>query len=136
MKNLEGFLKKNKIQVPNVKYIASKDFVDEEGNPLEWELRKVTTREYNELRSKCMKIDVKTKDVIFDQSKFQNKLCALSVVFPNLKNTELQNSYGIVGEENLLQEMLDPFEFTNLLKKIDSILENQTFSEKVDEAKN
>jgi hypothetical protein len=137
MKNLEGFLKKNKIQVPNVKYIASDDFIDEEGNPLEWELKKITTKEYNYLRNKAMKIDAKNQDVEFNQAQFTNSICAACIVFPDLKNTELQNSYGVVGEENLLQEMLEPKQFDDLTNKVNTLLGyNQTFSDKVEEAKN
>lgn len=137
MKNLEGFLKQNKIKVPNIKYVASRDFVDDEGNPLEWELKKITTKEYNYLRNKAMSIDAKNQDVDFNQQQFTSSICAACVVFPDLKDTQLQNSYSVVGESNVLQEMLNPKEFDDLYNKINELMGyNQSFSDKVEEAKN
>ena len=36
-----------------------------------------------------------------------NKALSTSTVYPDLKNAELQDSYGVMGEEELIVEMLD-----------------------------
>ena len=42
--NLSAFLRQNAIQVANQKVVASKRFVDENGNPIEWEVRGITAK--------------------------------------------------------------------------------------------
>ena len=44
MSNLSLFLKKNKIQKENTTYPATKSLLDENGNPLLWEIKPLTTR--------------------------------------------------------------------------------------------
>lgn len=44
MSNLSRFLKENKKVKENTKYAATKSLTDEKGNPLEWEIRPLTTR--------------------------------------------------------------------------------------------
>lgn len=43
MKNLEGFL--NPKRKPNLRFVLSEDFTDEDGAPLVWEMRTLTARE-------------------------------------------------------------------------------------------
>lgn len=49
MEKLELFLKKNKVKRENIQYPATTSLVDENGEPLLWELRAVTTKENNKL---------------------------------------------------------------------------------------
>lgn len=138
MRDLKAFLKQNKVQVPNVMYPASRDFLDEEGNPLEWELRRLDTKVSNKIKNECMKIDAMRQDVQFDQEKFNVKVYAKSVVFPDLMNAELQNSYGVVGEEALLLELLsNPKDFDNFGIQFNKMHGyDVSFGELVEEAKN
>ena len=53
MSNLSRFLKENKKVKENTKYAATKSLTDEKGNPLEWEIRPLTTRANDELRDDC-----------------------------------------------------------------------------------
>lgn len=50
MSGLSRFLKKNKVQKQNAKYAATRTLVDEDGKPLEWELRPLSTRESEQIR--------------------------------------------------------------------------------------
>lgn len=48
--NLSAFLKKNKKYKDNVKYRATKSLCDENGEALEWEIKALTTDEYEKIR--------------------------------------------------------------------------------------
>ena len=50
MSNLSRFLAKNKIKRENGKYAPSKAFVDENGNPLEFEFRPITSKRNETMR--------------------------------------------------------------------------------------
>lgn len=117
MTNFERFMKKNKVVKENVKYVATKSLVDENGEPLEWEIRPVSTKENDALRDSCT-TEVLAKNKIFrpklDGSKYTTKLICASVVEPNLNNKDLQDSYGVMNAEELLKEMVsEPGEYAD-----------------------
>ena len=41
MSDFSAFMAQNKIKRENVKFVASKGFVDKDGKPIEWELRQI-----------------------------------------------------------------------------------------------
>lgn len=135
MNDFSMFLKENAKPVEEIEYVASKRFVDAEGNPVKWILKPVSSRDDNAIKDECMKF--KGKDRGFDAAKYQVKLCAASVVFPNLKSVELQDSYNVRGEDALLLELLPiAGEFNALLAKVNEISSPETMEEMIDEAKN
>ena len=142
MSNLSMFLKKNKKQRENIFYGASADFTDENGKAALWELRAVTTAENDRIRDDCMKEikDKKSATVRYklDQSLYMARLACASVVFPNLNDAALQDSYGVKTPEALLKEMLDDAgEYSSLLAKVSELSGfNHDFRGEVDEAKN
>lgn len=107
MSNLVAFLKQNKKERENVKFVASKDFRDENGNPIEWEIRPLKSKEMENMRAQCTKVGNKGKNVDFDQTKFSRLYSSRATVFPDLNDVELQNSYGVMCAEDLIVEMLD-----------------------------
>lgn len=143
MSALSLFLKKNKKVKENVKFSATKSLCDENGVPLEWEIKPLTTRESDDIREACtVEVPITGKPNIFRQkvnsSKFGAKMLAASVVFPDLYNAELQDSYGVSTPEDLVREMIDDpgeynrfFAFVQEFNGFDSDLED-----KVKEAKN
>jgi len=48
-------------------------------------------------------------------------LTAAAVVFPDLKNAELQKHYGVMGEAELLQKMLYAGEFAELAQQVQAL---------------
>ena len=135
MSDFSMFLKENAKPVEEVEYVASKRFVDADGNPVKWILRPVSSRDDNAIKDECIKF--KGKERGFDAAKYQVKLCAAAVVFPNLKSTELQDNYGVRGEEALLLELLPiSGEFNALLNKVNEISSPESLDEMIDEAKN
>ena len=103
---LEAFLRQNKKERETIKFPASKDFVDENGKPIDWTIRPLTSREAENIRKQVNRYR-KGGTVEIDNALFNRKVAATCTVYPDLKNAELQDSYGVMGEEELIVEMLD-----------------------------
>ena len=134
---LEAFLRQNKKERETIKFPASKAFVDEKGNPMEWTIKPLTSKEAENIR-KQVNTYKKGGTVEIDNALFNRKVAAACTVFPDLKNAELQDSYGVMGEENLIVEMLDnDGEYqTYVAKCLEVSGYNQNENELVTEAKN
>ena len=131
MSEFEKFMKKNKKERKNVKYAATKSLCDDNGKPLEWEIKPVTSRVNEELRAEC------SHNGIIDLQKYRQKIMCASIVYPNLSDAALQDSYGVMNEEELLLEMVDNTkEFDELFLLINKISDTETLAEKVEESKN
>jgi hypothetical protein len=141
MSDLSAFLAQNVAQDESIKYVASKRFV-EDGKPVEWELQSVTSEEDEQIRKSCTKkVQVPGKRGQYtqdtDYEKYLGLLAVRCVVFPNLNDAKLQDSYGVMGADTLLKKMLKPGEYQDLLKKIQEINGFDIgMDELVDEAKN
>lgn len=142
MSNLSAFLSQNAVKVENVNYIASKRFIDEEGKPIPWEITAITSEEDEALRKACLKrVQVPGKKGQFTQetdfNAYLGKLAAKCTVFPNLNDAEIQNSYSVMGAEQLIKVMLTPGEYAEYLNKIQEVNGFETTMEElVEEAKN
>ena len=142
MANLSAFLAQNAVKVENVKYVASKRFLDENGQPIPWEIRCITSTEDEALRKACTKrVPIPGKRNQYTQETDYNlylgKLAARCTAFPNLDDAELQNSYGVMGADALLKTMLTPGEYADYLTKVQEVNGFEvTFEDAVDEAKN
>ena len=142
MSNFAKFMKANKIQKQNVMHPVTKSLTDDNGEPLLWEIKPLTTKENEAIREKCtIDVPVKGKSNMYrpkvDMNKYQTMLMCAAVVSPDLNNAELQNSYGVMTPEDLLKEMVDdPAEYTDLMVFVQKISGFKTLQEDVDEAKN
>lgn len=142
MSSLSLFLKGNKKVRENTKYAATKSLKDENGKPLEWEIRPLTSRQNEILQEECTtEVPVKGKPNAFrpklDSKLYLRKMIATSVVFPDLYNVELQNSYGVMDPEELLLEMVDdPGEYNNFATFIQGFNGFASLEDKVEEVKN
>lgn len=113
MTNLTAFFAHNKKQNGNIKRAVSKSFVDEQGKPIEWEFSPVSPERDAEIKSECTKRSMITQgkrkgqfNTDFDHFKYQRLLTVESIVFPNLNDKELQDSYKAMGADALLGKML------------------------------
>ncbi|MEG2261772.1 MAG: hypothetical protein RSB98_02890 [Raoultibacter sp.] len=126
MSDLSMFLKKNKKIRENAFYPATKSLLDEVGKPLMWEIKPLTTAIDESIREQC------TEDALVEgknntyRSKINvNRYMAMqmvaAVVFPNLHDAALQDSYGVKKPEDLLHEMIDSpgeyIDFGNFIRK-------------------
>ncbi len=142
MSNLNRFLKENKIVKENVKYAATKSLVDEAGKPLLWEIQPLSTKKNENIRESCtIEIPVKGKPNLFrekiDSAKYTAKLIASSVVFPDLYDKDLQDSYGVMTPEELIMEMIDdPGEYGDFAQFITEFNGFSDINDDIEEAKN
>lgn len=141
MSNLSLFFKKNKPKKENVFYPATKELKDEKGNPLLWEIRPLTIKENENIQASCMAdIPIKGKQFRqkFDTNKYVNAMLVKSIVFPDLHNVELQDSYGVKKPEDLIKEMIDNIgeynDFAAFVQELNDV--NPTIEEEIDLAKN
>lgn len=143
MGNLALFMKKNKKVRENAFYPATKTLVDEKGNPLMWEIKPLTTEETERIRLECTKeVLVPGKRNVYrdkvNSNLYLDKIMVAAIVFPDLYNAELQDSYGVKTPEELLKKMVDdPSEYSDLM----SFIQEQSgfdkdIDDEVDEAKN
>jgi hypothetical protein len=136
------FFAENAKKEENVKYVVSKRFLGEDKKPMEWELSCVTSKEDEDIRKTCTKkVPVVGQKGRFttetDTNLYLGKLAARCVVFPNLNSVELQESYGVMGADNLLKNMLKSGEYSDLIVKIQEINGfNESLEDAVEEAKN
>lgn len=143
MSKFSKFMKANKIEKKNEMYAATKSLCDENGKPLEWEFRHITSKENEDLRDACtIEVPITRKPNMFRQKVksglYIQKMVAASVVVPDLYDKDLQDSYGAMTPEELLLAMVDdPGEYNDLASFVQKFQGfNVSFDEKVDEAKN
>lgn len=144
MNNLKAFLAGNAISAENTRclYIASKRFVDNENKPLLWEIKAITNIEDEEIRNSCTKkVQVPGKTGVYipelDFNKYAGKLAAACTVYPDLLNAELQDSYGVKKDDDLLKAMLIPGEYMQYIAKVQEINGfGSNMNDLVEEAKN
>lgn len=142
MSDFSAFFAENKIKHENLKYVASRDFVDKDGKPLEWEIRRLDSDEDEQIRKSCMKqIKVQGRSgatrTEMDTQSYICKMTVASIVYPDLNNKQLQDSYKVMGAEQLLKKMLAPGEYADLTTKVTEHNGfDVTLSDLVEEAKN
>ncbi len=136
MDNLKLFLKENKIKRENVFYRATSSLLDENGEPLAWEIRHVSTAEDERIREDCIK--EAGRGGRLDFSLYVKRLAAASVVTPCLYNAQLQDSYGVRTPEALLCALIDDpgeyQEFVRFVQKTQGF--DVSMEERVERAKN
>lgn len=140
MSSLQAFFAQN-VQRDIVEEVVISDrFRDENGKPLPWKIRAISEEENEQLR-KAATLFVKGKGgqrtPEIQPEVYMAKVAVASVVFPDLKNAELQKSYGVMGAEDLLKKMLLSGEYAKLLEKVQEINGfNKDINELIDEVKN
>lgn len=127
MGGFERFFKDRAEEAKSELICISDRFKDENGEALKWEIKAVSAAYDRALRG----IEPK------DYEGYVSRLCAACVINPNLNDTALQASYGVMGDARLLKEMLLPGEYALLVKKVKEINGfDKSFDELVKEAKN
>lgn len=138
--NLQAFMAQNARQVGTEKRVVSDRFIGEDGKPIPFEFKAITGEEEAAIRKSCM-VKVKVKKHVtmdqLDQTTFLGKVAVACIVYPDLKNEELQNSYGVRGDDVLLKTMLLPGEYQEVLNIVQEINGyEKDMNELRDEAKN
>lgn len=137
------FMKQNKEQKNNEKYAPTVTLKDENGKPLEWEFRHITSKENDAIREAATtEVQVTGKPNLFrpkvNTAKYLAQVIVAATVFPDLYDSELQDSYGVKTPEDLLYALVDDAgeyqQFGIWMQKYQGF--TKSFDEKVDEAKN
>ena len=144
MNNLELFMKDRQKPTKDIDYPATSLFVDEKGKIIPWKLRVVPSKRNDEISEECLEdIPIPGKRNQYRQklnvNKYTEKLVCESVVFPDLNDKRLQDSYGVLCAEDLLHELVKiPGEYTDLLAKVQEIngFDPEKMDKAVEEAKN
>lgn len=159
MSELSYFLAGNAVKEEITKFVVSERFLkpvlDGNGNqvtdtetnqpktePVEWELAPITSKQSKDIKKICTKRvpSPVNKNIVVPETDFDTYLCKLAlacVQYPDLNNADLQDSYSVVGAENLIQTMLKDGEYQNLLNKVQEINGFDIgLQDKVNEAKN
>lgn len=143
MSNFSRFMKANKTIKENEKYAPTVTLTDEDGKPLEWEFKQLKSRENEILRESCStEVQVTGKPNLFrpklNTSLYLSKMIVASTVYPDLYDSELQDSYGVKTPEDLVYAMVDNAgeyqELAAWVQKFQGF--TKSFEEKVNEAKN
>lgn len=82
-----------------------------DGGQMLFRIRPMSQRENESIWKRCGE----------DENRYERMVLAESVVFPDLKDAELQNSYGVVGAERLLGKLLLAGESDALRKAVEHI---------------
>ena len=143
MSKFSRFMRANKVEKKNERYAPTRSLCDENGKPLEWEFKHITSKENEALRDECtIEVPVTGKPNMFrprvQSGKYIRKMITASVVYPDLYDAQLQDSYGVKTPEELLLAMVDdPGEYNEFMNRIQAHNGfDQTFQEKAEEAKN
>lgn len=140
--NLSAFMAKNALPAENVRFAPSTRFLDENKQPILWEIRPISGAEDEALRKGCKKqVPVPGRKGQYqretDYDLYTGKLAAACTVYPNLNDAALQDSYKVLGAEALLKAMLTNGEYANYVEKVQEVCGfTTTFQDEVDEAKN
>lgn len=140
MSKYAAFMYGAAVAVENKKVIISNRFKDGNG-AVPWEIKALTAEENEELQRRCMvNIPVPgqrgqyTREL--DQIKYTAMLLTESVVFPDLNNAELQDSYKVKGADALLRKMLYASEYNKLAEEVAKVSNIENLAALVEEAKN
>lgn len=137
------FMKPNKTTKANEFYAPTTSLCDENGKPLEWEFKHITSKQNEQMRENCtVDVPITGKPNMYrpklNTSKYLTQMVVTSTVCPDLYDAELQDSYGVKTPEDLLFAMVDDAgEYQELcvwVQKFQGF--TKTLSDKVDEAKN
>ena len=109
-------------------------------NPVEWEIRAISPGKDDALKKLAQNRFQSRKKNAFtpelDMYLYLGKMAAACTVYPDLADAELQNSYGVMGEDALLKEILNIGEYNNYLSKVQEVNGfDTTMDELVEEAK-
>ncbi|MBQ2888317.1 MAG: phage portal protein [Firmicutes bacterium] len=131
---LAAFLAENSRR-ENVRVAVSARFLAENGEVELWELCPLSARDLQEiLAAGAAEAGFAGRNL--RQRELLLRMLVKSVVYPDLSSAELQDSYGVMGEEQLLLAMLSPGEFKVLEKAFARLNLDNGLNERVVAAKN
>jgi len=139
--NFEAFLRKNATIVKEKEVYISDRFKDENGKLVPFKIKPLKKEVIEQIKNQ-MALDVdKDKKISMKASTgldYEDLMLTESIVFPDLTSKELQDSYGVIGEANLINEMLLLGEKARLTEEIAELngFDDSKLRESIEQAKN
>lgn len=103
-------------------------------------LRPLSSGEADTINDRCFKNKPGIKgrqERVFDVVKYNREISVASVVFPDLNDAELQESYGVRGADNLYSALFLLGEANQILEKVTEISGiDVSMDDEIEEAKN
>lgn len=134
MGQLQEFLTKNKVENTVTTEVNIKPF------PFPFVVKSITEAENKLIRASCQKMEYNKKthqkELQTDTQTYLSKLVVACTVDPNFKDAELQEKYGVVGAEALVEKLLTPGQYGALLQAVNDINSFDNMEDLVEEAKN
>lgn len=119
MGKLQEFLMANEVKKDQTMEVQVSEF------PVPFLVRAITEKENKEIRKSCQRVtfDKKTrqKQTETDTDLYSNRLVVACCIDPNFKDADLQAKYGVRGAEELIDVLLKPGQFTDLLMAVQEI---------------
>ena len=115
--------------------------VEIKGFPFPFRVKSIKQEQNKAIEASCKKItfNKKThqKEVETDQAVYATKLIAACCIEPNFKDAELQAKFGVMGEEALIEKILNSGQYADLLRAVSEVNGFGTdINDLVEEAKN
>ncbi len=135
MGKLQEFLTKNTVDNTLTTEVNIKPF------PFPFVVKTITEAENKVIRKSCQSEEYNKKthqrETQTDTQAYLTKLVVACTVDPCFKDAELQSAYGVVGAEALVEKLLTPGQYAQLLQAVNDINSFDTSSQElVEEAKN
>lgn len=122
MNGLSAFFRENAEKKElEIDFVVSPRFLGENGTPIAWKLRAVMPEEMEAIRKAATRTNFKDKTIDFDTEIYQKNLMAMTVIYPDLENAALQDSYGVSTPQALLSTMLNGGEYNRLSLKVNEL---------------
>lgn len=139
--NFEAFLRKNANIVKEKEVYISDRFRDENGKLVPFKIKPLKKEVIEQIKNQMALDADKDKKITLKASTgldYEDLMLTESIVFPDLTNKELQDSYGVIGEANLINEMLLLGEKARLTEEIAELngFDDSKLRESIEQAKN
>jgi len=124
MSEFSAFFAQNVVMEKTEEFVISNRFKDQNGQPIPWKLRTLSESENEEIRKSATQTVKGKGGQRYQETKpeiYLVKVAVASVVYPDLKSAELQQSYGVIGAEELLKKMLLAGEYAALVHKVETL---------------
>ncbi|MBS4869088.1 MAG: hypothetical protein KHZ95_05245 [Eubacterium sp.] len=135
MNTFDLFLKENRKERQCYYTEVCKDIKDEKGNIVKWKFTPLTTREEEEIREEAT--ETVNGNLKLNMTKYIEKLITASVIYPNLYDATLQDSYNCKTPESLLKAIVNiPGEYSDLARLVQEKNGFNSLREDIEKAKN
>lgn len=135
MNTFDLFFKENRSERDFYFYPVCSDIKDDKGEAVKWKMRPLSTSEEEEIREYAT--EAVNGSIRLNTKKYITDLITASVVYPNLYDASLQDSYGCKTPGELLKKIVNvPGEYSALARLVQEKNGFSSLREDIEAAKN